>query len=1166
MLPGLVATCRHVIGRRNEPIEILWRDRQLGVGEVLVSSDEKTVDLALVHVDERDHPLLPVAQRQTDGSSLYSFGYQYTERNYNGYSSWGRLAGVAYEAGSSSQLLVVDGANVQPGASGSPLFSLEDGRVVGVVKRSNPDGGGYAVPVEMLEELHPGILSINGDAAPDPSRTRAVLRKYLQRLGEEHRFITMVDLRREVELEKIYMSLTIAPHAVSGSSLLLNVSGALENQGYEPTKGVDARRDLGSPQRHYHPREVALHELLAHQRAIVIGEPGAGKTTLLRHLVSRTCRGELFGGKIPIFIRLPHLKREPGCVRVHLENVYPPYAEALLEASDEGNAVYFLDGLDEVPPTEHGIIQNEVSRIAADGNSVLLSCRSAALPAGLFSSAYRIFEVVGFNRVQQRRFLLQWFGEEGSKAADLERQVQASSGLSAFARNPLLLSMIAIVAENDPHFRLPVHRTRLYERVIQLFLERRRNVDGTPTLSRRFRMRLLEELAFGLFCEGSETFDEDDLLDRIEHFQDRSGKSTFQAVDAETVARVLIEQDGVLTAVGLKSYRFLHLTFQEFLAAQHAVRTDTWRTAVAPHAGDPRWEEVLRIAAGALSPDEASDLLRSVLDAHGGRNYEYVERLLLAGRCASDAEALTDELAESITDEIVKEIFRDSNPEVVVDDATAALALMARGHEAVVRRLFERARELLREETTLPNVLRLVQVLDRVGTRPSTAELMRLLGQFGSPDSGADEALVLVSGALLRALGHSSDLEPARVLIQYLTHESSALKADSALALADLGYRERKALDPALTASDGASRAAAEYVLMRTADAEAWKNLLVRIFHKAPDPTLQLLARQCMDEDWLEIAPDFVADLLQKVGGDVAGAYLMGISQLFVRYEDRRVLEGCVSDETRPLVVRLAALETVVRLAPDAANELLPQLAGSRDRDSLWRCCMATLAATGSSAAHGTIAELIEPGDPGVLEAAALRLFAAVPSKNAAGWLGRVLATRPRFSKPWLRAALALAASGSPAAIQPLRSVLAGETEIGSPGRRVAYRALGLLATSDALELLLTQLAQESSMEAITQAIEALADIGGERAERELLRCLDVASWPRAWPKPLAPVRRGEQRPSDRRRLAAIIALNRVGGPRALPALRATADDLLESGEIRHAAYLAARTVSWRVR
>jgi HEAT repeat protein len=191
-----------------------------------------------------------------------------------------------------------------------------------------------------------------------------------------------------------------------------------------------------------------------------------------------------------------------------------------------------------------------------------------------------------------------------------------------------------------------------------------------------------------------------------------------------------------------------------------------------------------------------------------------------------------------------------------------------------------------------------------------------------------------------------------------------------------------------------------------------------------------------------------------------------------------------------------------------------------------------------------------------------LRLFTSVPSPIAEDCLLRLLAAATDDSERRIRIVLALASMGSPAVETYIASQLDG-TAASLRERCIAYGTLGWLEAARATPIVLEQLPAETDPHVIACGIESLGELAGDSAEAFLLRALDPAQWPPAWPQRQPPPQQGDQRPSDRRCLAAVIALNRIGSVAALPELERMAQDPDEAPEVRQAAFIAARTIAW---
>ncbi|MFB0533655.1 MAG: formylglycine-generating enzyme family protein, partial [Anaerolineae bacterium] len=117
------------------------------------------------------------------------------------------------------------------------------------------------------------------------------------------------------------------------------------------------------------------------------------------------------------------------------------------------------------------------------------------------------------------------------------------------------------------------------------------------------------------------------------------------------------ERAGLLVARGLDLFGFLHLTFEEYLAARYLVEWLDYEEEVAQRAADPRWDEVIRLGAACLRGRYVARLVEAVLKA--GLKGEAVGRdVVLAGQCVVDVgprvvggqvlEALTPRLVETM--------------------------------------------------------------------------------------------------------------------------------------------------------------------------------------------------------------------------------------------------------------------------------------------------------------------------------------------------------------------------------------------------------------------------------------------------------------------------------------------------------------------------------------
>jgi predicted NACHT family NTPase len=132
-------------------------------------------------------------------------------------------------------------------------------------------------------------------------------------------------------------------------------------------------------------------------------------------------------------------------------------------------------------------------------------------------------------------------------------------------RNPPLLTNICLFHRHRGS--LPQKRARLYEECIDVLLEHWREAKGLQVgVSAQDGRRALQPAAYWLHSkEGRTRAKASDLTPHI--------KPVLKAVNwsggtAETILRTVRDESGLLTGWDIENYGFMHLGFQEYLAAR----------------------------------------------------------------------------------------------------------------------------------------------------------------------------------------------------------------------------------------------------------------------------------------------------------------------------------------------------------------------------------------------------------------------------------------------------------------------------------------------------------------------------------------------------------------------------------------------------------------------
>ena len=464
---------------------------------------------------------------------------------------------------------------------------------------------------------------------------------------------------------------------------------------FEPKSLVGGLRPSGSMT----PEEA----LLRFHHLAVLGDPGAGKTTLLRYLALLTAQGKLENWPdFPILVPLGHFAAVPQInlldfVISEIETRYGfprqrpepcpersrraaegqrpdgstdsprwpaeglrPYLEKRLET---GSVLFLLDGLDEANvdtrsaepfvPLRAGLTtkpwEAEATYRHVVGQINVLAARYPNCPIvvtarrgswkGLLAASFHTLEVLGFNRDDIQRFIANWFDVNSDRARDLKGALSQNPRMWALAANPLLLSLMAFVFEQDG--QLPEGRVGLYERGAGLLLS---TADGEDLTDIEHKRSLLEEVALHFHLRRVFLLPEDELKGiiadclpavlskaRPEPFDFAQDKPRRRVEGLRTGLEEIIGQHGLLQEQAIGWYGFPHPTWQEYFAAaaiskRGRLKNGEWRIEEGLH--DPWWEGTVLFLSGIL--EDATPLLEGILAQ--GEDIFY-SNLLLAGRC-----------------------------------------------------------------------------------------------------------------------------------------------------------------------------------------------------------------------------------------------------------------------------------------------------------------------------------------------------------------------------------------------------------------------------------------------------------------------------------------------------------------------------------------------------
>src|SRR5258708_211271 len=438
---------------------------------------------------------------------------------------------------------------------------------------------------------------------------------------------------------------------------------------------------------------------------------------------------------------------------------------------------------------------------------VVVTARKAGYQQRARLDGFTELEVLDFRPEDIEQFVRNWFAGSPSlnqyvSAANLNAKLARNPRLRTLAANPLLLSLIVIVYEDQ--LDLPDRRAELYRQCVDTLLTKwdtSRDIRRRREFKPEHKRQLLEEVAWRFHNQGKRYVPESELLSHIESFLPTVGLPSGQSI---RILEEITAENGLLKEQARHWYGFLHLTLQEYFVAQHIAKHGQFEKLLI-HLGDPWWEEVLLLYAG-LTPD-ASSLLQQLTESG---NYTFMQedvfhtRLLFAGQCLaarptirqlSLREDILSRLFEVLTStpySLTREHISNTLAEIGgIEINTHLVHLLANDKQNITVHLFiADALGKLGERTVAPELMRLLaddkqnravrlfiaDALGKLGERTVAPQLMRLLAD--------DKQNKDVRRAVASALGELGERTVAPELVRLLADDKQNITVRRAIARA----------------------------------------------------------------------------------------------------------------------------------------------------------------------------------------------------------------------------------------------------------------------------------------------------------------------------------------------------------------------------------------------
>ena len=317
--------------------------------------------------------------------------------------------------------------------------------------------------------------------------------------------------------------------------------------------------------------DQVLKGLRSGQVVFVEGRPGSGKTTFV-HKITQDWAHDYYGGLrlvLLVSLRVLNNLHKPN---IDLSDILKLFMDLrvkkeLLEERNGKGVCFIFDGLDEFSPKDgyNSIIFKIINKEYLSQSTVIVSSRPVAI-AKLRSRANKSIEVLGFERDQIYDYFDHYPFSDSSMSAELKSYLSSHPNVLHMCYLPIHAAMVGFLFKVTRS--VPQTETEMYKHFTLLTLKRHFTKDS---LSHDVSLDVEnlscdEEKMFNQICQLA--LEITMLNEQVLH-QDKV-KSHFQDSQERDISLGLITVDRIADLYGFKDiYTFLHLTFQEYLAALH---------------------------------------------------------------------------------------------------------------------------------------------------------------------------------------------------------------------------------------------------------------------------------------------------------------------------------------------------------------------------------------------------------------------------------------------------------------------------------------------------------------------------------------------------------------------------------------------------------------------
>ena len=337
---------------------------------------------------------------------------------------------------------------------------------------------------------------------------------------------------------------------------------------------------------------------------VIDGPPGIGKTTLCRKLLNMWANGQIKHQQYDLVIYCP-LRYDKVAQASTLQELFVYESPKVLKvvewmtASEGKRLLIIFAGWDELSLElrQSSLATRIIHKELLVKCSVIVTSRSYASSSLLdLDSINRHVEVMGFTVKQIKNVVHGTLEKAPHLAEKLIQDLEVRGDVQSLCYIPLVCSIVILVYRKE-NGQLPTTLTRLYENFILQTI--RRYVKKTQ-FTEPHQINSLHHLPSPVIATAFQEMCKFAYLS-LKEINPRMTFSLFQIQQSLNESVVKADYLGLMTTFtvyGEKSYQFLHLSIQEFLAAWWITKYEKTEKVFNDHFNDDHFRMCLRFVAG----------------------------------------------------------------------------------------------------------------------------------------------------------------------------------------------------------------------------------------------------------------------------------------------------------------------------------------------------------------------------------------------------------------------------------------------------------------------------------------------------------------------------------------------------------------------------------------